>query len=233
MNKVFSWAFAGALICGLNVFTSCNDSSDNPTPPSPEKEVSSEAVYKFFKEINGVPRPSMHEEKIRQYLIDFANARGLRFIEADGNIIIYKDATSGMEEAPTAILQTHMDMVCVAADGYDVDFLTTGIEQEDSDGFIHSKDYVTSPWSPDINSPLVNYASKVYQDIHGYPIEMFIVGGSVECSIFSETYPDVQIISYGPTVLDAHTIRESVDISSVEDTWDYTLCLLRQFNELK
>ena len=144
MNKVLSWAFAGALICGLNVFTSCSDRSDNPTPPSPEKEVSSEAVYKFFKEINGVPRPSMHEEKIRQYLIDFANARGLRFIDADGNIIIYKEATPGMEEAPTAILQTHMDMVCVAADGYDVDFLTTGIEQEGSDGFIHSKGNMTS-----------------------------------------------------------------------------------------
>ena len=130
----------------IGLLTACSDSNEKKvTPPTPEKqEASCEPVYSFFKEINGVPRPSLHEEKIRQYLIDFANARGLSSKEADGNIIIYKDATAGMENAPTVILQTHMDMVCVAADGYNVDFETTGIEQEGSDGFIHSKGNMTS-----------------------------------------------------------------------------------------
>jgi dipeptidase D len=90
-----------------------------------------------------------------------------------------------------------------------------------------------SPWSPDINSPLIVYSRKVYQDIHGYPIDIFIVGGGVEASMFSVTYPDIQIICYGPTILDAHTIRESVEISTIENTWKYTLSLLRQINELK
>ena len=130
-------------ITGL--LTACSDNNDSGRTPTPDGQVvSCEPVFRFFEEINGVPRPSMHEEKIRQYLIDFAVAHNLEHTNADGNIIIYKDATSGMEQAPTVVLQTHMDMVCVAADGYNVDFDNTGIIQEISGGYIHSKDYKTS-----------------------------------------------------------------------------------------
>jgi dipeptidase D len=103
-----------------------------------------ETVLYYFKEVNAVPRPSRHEEKMREYLREFAQARGLKLVEDNGNIIIYKDATTGMENVPMVCLQTHMDMVCVAADGYDIDFLTQGIEQYNDGQFIWSKDRKTS-----------------------------------------------------------------------------------------
>ncbi len=483
--------------------------------PAVVPEVSSDAVFAYFKEINAVPRPSMHEDKIRAYLKDFAQKQGLRCREAGGNIIIYKDATAGMENVPTAVLQTHMDMVCVAAEGYNIDFLTTGIEQETVGGYIQSKGNRTSlgadngigmaivlailesrevkhgpleclftwneesgmsgaaalepgiltgkymlnidseedgfllvgtagsvsvnasktftpeavpknhysfmirvsglagghsgvkindgganankliadflagepidyrlvsleggsvanaittqstaivlvpvddasaflehfdhfmaaakakyqdvdldmsceahniigtlqclpteasdcligglsaspqgviewssvvegifelsnnigivqtepdnwyvremprgfnmpglervadgivaafdgadvtltdrfaPWSPDINGSLITYAQEVYRGMHDYPINLFIVGGGVEASMFSVTYPDMQIICYGPTILDAHTIRERVEIKTVDNVWKYTLHLLGEMSELK
>ena len=103
-----------------------------------------ETVLYYFKEVNAVPRPSRHEEKMREYLREFAQARGLKLVEDNGNIIIYKDATTGMENVPMVCLQTHMDMVCVAVDGYDIDFLTQGIEQYNDGQFIWSKDRKTS-----------------------------------------------------------------------------------------
>lgn len=511
MKKTFClWAFIGLLLIA------CSDNDDNCTPSSSDdQEVSFEPVLRFFKEINGVPRPSMHEEQIRQYLINFAETRGLRYRNAAGNIIIYKDATAEMTKAPTVVLQTHMDMVCVAAEGYNIDFLTKGIEQEIVDGYIRSKDNKTSlgadngigmgivlaildskdishgpleclftwneeqgmggasaleagiltgkyilnidseedgqllvgtagsvsinisktftpepapsgyasflihvgdlagghsgvminngganankliadflaaetinyrlvsfeggtvgnaittsanavvlvpvddaeafsadfdrfttaakvkyqdvdldmscdshviigtihcipddaasklisglaaspqgvlewskvvegifelsnnigivrtepdnwyvkelprgfndegivrmaadiakafpgtdisftdrysPWSPDINGSLIVYAQKVYREIHGSPMQLLIVGGGVEASMFSVTYPDVQIICYGPTILDAHTIWERVEISTIANTWHYTLRLLKQIGELE
>ncbi|MCR4583330.1 MAG: beta-Ala-His dipeptidase [Prevotella sp.] len=137
---------AGALMtfAGTLLLASCSV-SDDPVPPSPsDPSVSAEAVFNFFKEINAVPRPSKNEGQIRQYLMKFAEDHGLKWINADGNIIIYKDATEGMEQAPSLVLQTHMDMVCVAAEGYKIDFDKQGIEQEIVDGYIQSRGNKTS-----------------------------------------------------------------------------------------
>ena len=136
MRKLF-------VLCSMLLLLSACQKEDNPMPP-PQPETGTEAVLKFFKEINAVPRPSKHEDKIRDYLSAFAAERNLRCINDNGNIIIYKDATAGMEDAPSVCLQSHMDMVCVAAEGYEIDFLTQGIEQEVDGDVIHSKGYKTS-----------------------------------------------------------------------------------------
>ena len=139
--KLKNYFFAAAL---LMMLAACSVNEDNPSGDIPVPTESYETVLNYFKEVNAVPRPSRHEEKMREYLREFAQDRGLRLIEDNGNIIIYKDATTGMENVPMVCLQTHMDMVCVAADGYDIDFLTQGIEQYNDGQFIWSKDRKTS-----------------------------------------------------------------------------------------
>ena len=127
-----------AATAGLTVSCSVDDDSNPDTPSDPVE--SYENVLGFFKQINAVPRPTCHEEKMREYLTDFAQKRGLEVKNDHGNIIIYKDATPGMELAPMVCLQTHMDMVCVAAEDYEIDFLTQGVEQYNDGTFIWSKD---------------------------------------------------------------------------------------------
>jgi dipeptidase D len=70
-------------------------------------------VWKHFDEIRKIPRCSKHEEKIRDYIVDFAKKQGLKSkVDKVGNVVIIKPATSGMQGKPTVILQGHMDMVC-------------------------------------------------------------------------------------------------------------------------
>jgi dipeptidase D len=70
-------------------------------------------VWKHFDQIRKIPRCSKHEEKIREYIVDFAKKQGLKTkVDAVGNVVILKPATPGMEKKPTVILQGHMDMVC-------------------------------------------------------------------------------------------------------------------------
>lgn len=85
-----------------------------------------------------------------------------------------------------------------------------------------------SPWNPDVNSPLMAYAQDVYLQYFGKPMILCKVGGGLELSEFAEKYPDMQFISYGPTILDAHTVNERVDIQSISDCWRYTLYLLKE-----
>src|SRR5512139_3184996 len=69
-------------------------------------------VWYYFEEICKIPRLSKNEEKIRKYLLDFAGKNRLESKEDKvGNILITRDASPGMENRKTIVLQSHMDMV--------------------------------------------------------------------------------------------------------------------------
>ena len=80
-------------------------------------------VWKHFNEIRKIPRCSKHEEKIREYIVNFAKKQGLKTkVDHVGNVVILKPATSGMANKPTVILQGHMDMVCEKNSDVNFDF---------------------------------------------------------------------------------------------------------------
>ena len=81
------------------------------------KDLKPQLVFSIFDEITKVPRPSKKEEKIRQFLLDFAAKHDIP-VKTDkiGNVVMTKAATPGHEDAPTVILQGHMDMVCESND---------------------------------------------------------------------------------------------------------------------
>ena len=71
------------------------------------------SLFKFFGEILSIPRPSKHEEKMTEYLVNWAKERNLEYVSDEiGNVIIRKGATKGKENSPWVCLQSHIDMVC-------------------------------------------------------------------------------------------------------------------------
>ncbi len=81
------------------------------------KDLQPKRVFEIFNEINQVPRPSKKEEKIRAYLLEFAAKHNIEFkTDAIGNVVMTKPASTGHENAPTVIMQAHMDMVCESND---------------------------------------------------------------------------------------------------------------------
>ncbi len=93
------------------------------------KDLKPALVWQCFDEITKVPRPSCHEEQIKNYLLDFAKKHGIE-AKSDkvGNVVMYKPATKGHENAPTVILQSHMDMVAEKNGGVEHDFLKDPIQ---------------------------------------------------------------------------------------------------------
>lgn len=69
-------------------------------------------VFKYFEDITQIPRGSGNEKGISDYLVNFAKEHNLEVIQDEAlNVIIKKPGTPGYENAPTVILQGHMDMV--------------------------------------------------------------------------------------------------------------------------
>ena len=71
-------------------------------------------VFEIFKELNQIPRPSHHEERVADYLCQFAERLHLPYKrDAENCVVISKPATPGHENAEPIVLLNHMDMVCV------------------------------------------------------------------------------------------------------------------------
>ena len=92
-----------------------------------EKTEESLPLY-MFEDISEIPRESSHEEKIAEFLMDFAEERGLE-TEQDsvGNVIIRRPGSPGREDEEPVILQAHMDMVCEKVPESSHDFSTDPI----------------------------------------------------------------------------------------------------------
>jgi dipeptidase D len=76
------------------------------------KDLEPKAVWNYFHELTQIPRPSGHEEQIRNYIEQFGKDLGLETLrDKTGNVIIRKPATPGMENLKGVILQGHLDMV--------------------------------------------------------------------------------------------------------------------------
>lgn len=77
------------------------------------KKLKSYKVFEHFKNISEIPRGSGNEKGISDYLVKFGKNLGLEVIQDKAlNVIIKKPASKGYENAPTVIIQGHLDMVC-------------------------------------------------------------------------------------------------------------------------
>ena len=79
-----------------------------------KKDMTTERVFQIFKELNQIPRPSHHEERVADYLCQFAQRLHLEYErDAQNCVVIRKPDTKGHESAEPIVLLNHMDMVCV------------------------------------------------------------------------------------------------------------------------
>ena len=73
-----------------------------------------EMIYDIFRQLNAIPRPSHHEERVADFLCQYAEKLNLEYDRDDHNcVVIRKPASPGYENATPIVLLNHMDMVCV------------------------------------------------------------------------------------------------------------------------
>ena len=97
-------------------------------------------VFHFFEEICSIPHGSGNTKQISDYLVNFAKERSLKYVQDEmNNVVIYKPATPGYENAPTLILQGHMDMVCEKHPDVEHDFTTEGLKLKVEDSYLSAE----------------------------------------------------------------------------------------------
>lgn len=82
-------------------------------------------------------------------------------------------------------------------------------------------------WEPKPNSPLVQHVSSKYRSLFGKEPIVRAIHAGLECGLFLEKYPGLDMISFGPTIKGVHSPDERVNINSVKNFWDLLLEVLK------
>jgi dipeptidase D len=82
-------------------------------------------------------------------------------------------------------------------------------------------------WKPDMQSPILKTMSDVYKDMFGNVPEKKAIHAGLECGLIGGVYPDLDMISFGPTIRYPHSPDEKVNIASVDKFWKFLVETLK------
>ena len=97
-------------------------------------------VMSFFEKICSIPHGSGNTKAISDYCVNFAESRGF-WVRQDemNNVVIVKEASEGYEQAPTLMIQGHLDMVCEKNGDVDFDFEKEGLRLQTKGDFVYAE----------------------------------------------------------------------------------------------
>ncbi len=83
----------------------------------------------------------------------------------------------------------------------------------------HSNGY--PGWKPNPQSPILEVSAKVYKKLFKQEAKVKAIHAGLECGLFLEKYPELDMISIGPTMRGVHSPDEKLHIPSVEKFWKF------------
>ncbi len=83
-------------------------------------------------------------------------------------------------------------------------------------------------WAPNMDSAILKVMEGLYKELNGEPAHVAACHAGLECGILGQNYPDMDMISFGPTIKGAHSPDERASISSVAKYWDFVLAILKR-----
>ena len=139
-------------------------------------------------------------------------------VETSCNLAII-DVADGKAEVITLARSSQDSMKQYLCNQYIACFSMAGMEVKLEGGY--------SGWQPNPKSPLVEMMSNIYEKMYGKRPVVGACHAGLECGIIGVNYPEMDMASYGPTLVSPHTPNEACLISSVERFYNFTLEILK------
>ena len=146
-------------------------------------------------------------------------------VETSTNLAVIKDSDPEYVEILTSHRSSKDSAKKNIADRMAAIFTLAGAELSHSGGY--------PGWEPNTASEILRISEKIYTDLFNKEPEVKAIHAGLECGLFLEKYPWLDMISFGPTIKGAHTPDEKIHIESVARFWDFLLELLKHAPEAK
>ncbi len=82
-------------------------------------------------------------------------------------------------------------------------------------------------WQPNVQSEILHIVARTYKNLHGEKPKIAACHAGLECGILGKIYPNMDMVSFGPTILGAHSPDEKLSISSTQKFWKFLLAILK------
>jgi dipeptidase D len=82
-------------------------------------------------------------------------------------------------------------------------------------------------WQPNVNSEILDIVSNLYENLHGEKAKVEACHAGLECGILGQNYPEIDMVSFGPTIRGAHSPDERASISSTKKFWNFLIEILK------
>lgn len=82
-------------------------------------------------------------------------------------------------------------------------------------------------WLPNVDSAILKVLDNLYEKLHGEKAKIAACHAGLECGILGQNYPKMDMVSFGPTILGAHSPDERASISSTQKFWKFLIEILK------
>lgn len=134
------------------------------------------------------------------------NLASVKFEE--GRIVVTSSQRSSVESAKTYVMQMVESVFALA-----------GADVAHSDGY--------PGWAPDPKSRLLEITAEAYRRLFGTEPKVRAIHAGLECGLFLEKYPELEMVSFGPTLRGVHSPDERLEIATVPKFWNLLKEVLR------
>ena len=141
------------------------------------------------------------------------------FVETSTNLasVKFKDGKILITTSQRSSVASALDNICnmVAAN-----FLSIGAKIQHTDGY--------PGWTPNPNSEILEVAKESYISLFKKKPKVLAIHAGLECGLIGEKYPEMDMISFGPTIKGAHSPDERILINTATMFWDYLIDILKR-----
>ncbi len=176
--------------------------------PSVDEVLDAKTQFGLIYSLVGVPNGVIAMSFAVPGLVETStNLASVKF-EGDDRIVVTSSQRSSVESAKTYVMQMVESVFALA-----------GADVAHSDGY--------PGWTPNPQSKLLEVTAESYKRLFGTEPKVRAIHAGLECGLFLEKYPDLEMVSFGPTLRGVHSPDERLEIATVDKFWRLLLEVLR------
>jgi dipeptidase D len=176
--------------------------------PLPEKVMKKKVMEKLLNALYACPHGVISWSRVMENLVETStNLASVKF-EGMNRIVISTSQRSSVNQAKIQIANTVRST-----------FKLAGAIVEQTEGY--------PGWNPNPDSDILKISQNAYRQLFGVEPAVKAIHAGLECGLFLEKYPYLDMISFGPTIVDPHSPSERISIRTTEKFWLLLLEVLR------
>ena len=177
--------------------------------PEVDEVLDQKTQFGLIYSIVGVPNGVISMSFAVNGLVETStNLASVKFVD-EHTIVVTSSQRSSLESAKTYVMQMVESVFALA-----------GADVAHTDGY--------PGWAPNPQSKLLEVTVEAYRDLFAVEPKVRAIHAGLECGLFLEKYPELEMVSFGPTLRGVHSPDERLEIATVPKFWELLCEVLKR-----